>query len=212
MKNKPWVCFFIAIISVVLLAGCVGEDSGGVGVVESVDKGQEEELIGNDEEEIENESTDTPQQMNDTHEYKGITFIGEYRMTTGQNTDEYKVFFINNDFLLSGGGLNIYDVAYNVALAFVTEDNESIAQYLSDHDSWSGWSIPKLQPDMSILNFKHLQLYRATTSNYIDYISVMFHAFYNLFNSTEDGVSVYIGMNIFLNDENEWKIEFISVS
>ncbi|MDR2532873.1 MAG: hypothetical protein LBC82_08560, partial [Oscillospiraceae bacterium] len=50
MKNKSWVCFILALVSVVLLAGCAGEDSGGGGVVESVDKGQEEGLIGNDEE------------------------------------------------------------------------------------------------------------------------------------------------------------------
>ena len=168
---------------------------------EDSDNIQSEGLIVNNVEEP-NEVDETPENINNIewregfYKYKGITFPGQYY---SGNKRDYETFFIDNNFLYSDEVHNLVSTTLNAALAFMDRDIEKLTEFMAEDGDW-------LLSNRAF-SFDYLCLGNVYTEKNSDIITVLYLV---MFNEGDDSVDV--GMDMFLNDEGEWKVKSISFS
>jgi len=109
---------------------------------------------------------------------------------------------VDIDFIQEGGGLNLYETSFNVAMAYVDINTEELSKYF-DNDEYFERQLDSMawKTESRLENLLWLKLYNIVLSSNEDVFIVNFHAAYDFY--TDHGIDISIVM--YLNDDMEWK-------
>jgi hypothetical protein len=140
-----------------------------------------------------------------TYEYKGIIFPGDIldeRITRDGVTNEKTAFFFDRHYLLDdfNGGRALCQITNRAALAYVNGDFERLSKYMCN-DGWiyEDSGITEYSLDLILLD----NVYKGIGSE------VIIVLYFITFDGYDSGL--HIGMDVYLNDDGEWKIKSISI-
>jgi hypothetical protein len=208
MKSKFSLFIAVAMMFALVFAGCAGEEADVGGEVEPIDEVQTEtphgddfvETSGEENDGVDADLPDSPQWEEGIYEYKGISFPGKYNNASGR-------FYIDIDFISSGGAGSLFACSFRAALAYIATDTEKLIEHFDNHEDieqqlgyMEGYDYDKL----GNLEFIALQ-YSYFYPNESDYFIIA----YGLGFDFEENSITYVYMNTYLNENNEWKINLI---
>ena len=155
-----------------------------------------------------------------TYEYRGIVFPGEYhdsRTTRDGKTTESTIFFFDRHYLLSdhNGGRALCQITNRAALAYIAGDYEKLSQYMCEEGGWVDYRIYTFDDDGHLVlcdtnednpTLELLLPYNVYTSIGGEYIVFLY---FTVFEGRD--FARYTGMDVYLDDDGEWKINHINM-
>ena len=209
MKWKPFLA--ITLTAAVIFSGCHSPEAQGSTEnlqTSSESQGVPEETPAEDMQE--EESLDFLRREAGIYEYKGLIFEGEYFTSINPNTNlPVKTFYVDNNSLDKEPGLSLYKAAFDIATLFRCNDVEKIKKYFDNEEDFNfelstGELNDKIEP-LPIPD-KPFLMVPMNIIAYKDGFTFIFVTNY----SQPDADHFQITMSIFLNEDNEWKVKYIS--
>ncbi|MCL1823513.1 MAG: hypothetical protein FWG44_04855 [Oscillospiraceae bacterium] len=217
MKRIISLLLVITLATTLLLSACTspevqesGEAQEPVENVESLDLPEdvEEEIPLEVEEFQEEDELEYPFWVEGTYDYKGISFPGKYyyeKNIYDDATYERTSFLFDRHYLLDdyNGGKTLCQITSRAALAFISGDYKELSLYLKEDRNGINENADKSN---NTLNLFLLDNVYTSVGRDSETITILYFA---VINGNDSGFRV--GMDVYLNDEGEWKIDFIDV-